>query len=233
LHLVATQNANGSWGEAVHDTCFALLFLRRTTFSGGRELEELYDGAARAADVARPVTVALSADAPWVTTCLAAGPIRGKGGDSRLFDPPFDPAKLHPREGAKAARAEWEWLELKPDGWTNLEELTGRGDDACLWLVATELHVAGDEEREVLLWFAFEDGWRVFLDGAEVSRGERVQAPIRPDVQVPVRLTGGVHELVVLVEDAKGSAAFELLISDPDGRAPDGVSAGIAGKRRR
>jgi hypothetical protein len=231
-HLVATQHADGGWGEALHDTCFALLFLRRTTFSGGKELAELYDDVAADA-LDRPVPVALAADARWITAVLAAGPIRGDDGDSGLFDPPFRPERLRPRAGAKVARAEWEPLELKPDGWSHLEELTGRHDDACLWLVATELAVAGEAEVPALLWLALEDGWRVYLDGAEVSRGERVQAPIRPDVQVPVTLAPGVHELVVIVEDALGAAAFALRISAPDGRPLDAVTGGIAAGRKR
>jgi hypothetical protein len=237
-HLVATQNENGSFGSEVHDTCFALLFLRRTTFSGGAELEELYNGAADAADRARPKPVQLAADAPWLATCLVAGPLRGKDGDSGLVAPPFELAKLRPRAGTRvgpSARTEWEHLALKPDDWTNLEALTGRGDDMSLWLVATELTVEGEEPRDALLWFLLEDGWRIALDGVEVSRGERVQAPIRLDyaVQVPVRLAPGVHELVAVVEDAKGDAAFGLRLSDAAGQPLAGVSAGIASKGKR
>src|SRR5690606_2671588 len=65
-HLVATQKADGGWGEAIHDTCFALLFLRRTTFSGGKELEELATAAADAARAAAPEPIRLDADAAWI-----------------------------------------------------------------------------------------------------------------------------------------------------------------------
>jgi len=243
-HLVATQNDNGSWGSQRQDTCFALLFLRRTTFSGGKELAELYDDAAVVAS-ARPRSLALAGDPPWTTTCLAAGPFAGeagKGGDSGLLDPPFDARKLRVREGDKVTRKEratWERLELNPKDWTDLERATGRGGDMCLWLVATEILVAGEdgdegaEPRDVVLWLALEDGHRVLVDGEQVAFSERVQAPIRPEIPVPVRLAPGVHELLVVVEDAKGSAAFGLRLSGADGEPIAGVTAGIDGARKR
>jgi hypothetical protein len=221
-YLVGIQAADGAFGEKLEDTCFALLFLRRTTFSGGKELAGL-DGAAPPANGRAPEP-ALDAAAPWLTSWLVAGPIRGADGDSGLAAPPFDPSKVKAKPGAKVERAALEPVELKGDGWTNLEELTGRGADLELWVLATELSVpegpGATAPVDLVLWLSFEDGWRVLLDGAELSRGERVQAPIRPDVRVPLHLAPGPHALVVVVEDALGSAAFEARISDPEGKAP-------------
>lgn len=234
-YLVATQKADGGWGEQIHDTCFALLFLRRTTFSGGRELEELYSGAADAAREARTEPVRLDADAAWITAWLAAGPFTGKKGESGLLDPPFDPERVRARAGARVAREELLPLELKSTDWSNLEDLTGRHADVALWVLATQLTVPEDAAPvDALLWLALEDGWRVLLDGVELSHGDRVQAPIRFDTQVPLTLAPGAHELVIVVEDAKGAAAFGARISAPDGKplAAD-VTLGIELKKKR
>lgn len=230
-YLVALQAEDGTFGERTEDTCFALLFLRRTTFSGGKELEELESGALAAA-AARAKPPVLDAGAPWITRWLVAGPMPGHGGDSGLLDPPFDAAAVKPRPGGRVGSAQLEPRTLKGDGWTNLEELTGLGADMELWVLATELGTA--EAQDLALWCSFEDGWRIYLDGAELSHGERVQAPIRPDVRVPLHLEPGTHALVVVVEDAAGSAAFEARLSDAEGKAPAvRVEALGEGKKKR
>lgn len=219
-YLVREQHPDGGWGRKLEDACFALLFLRRTTFSGGTELAEIYqeiDAAARAAKAEGP---ALDPSAPRLADWLVAGPFLGKPGETGLADPPFHPARVRLQEGKKVARKRWERIELPEGVWTNLEELTGRGGDHCIWLLGTRLSNAGAESAEAILWFALEDGWRVFLDGEEVSASTRVQAPIELDVVVPVTLAPGEHTLLVIAEDALGAAAFGARVSGPDGKAP-------------
>jgi hypothetical protein len=225
--LVADQHANGSWGRTVDDTCFALLFLRRAIFSGGPELEELYgklDESSAEREASGPPP--LQKDAPWLRDWLVAGPWQGTLEETGLGDPPFRPARVHAREGAKLDGKTWQRFAF-PDGeaWTNLDVLTGAMTEQCLWALATDLAVPADdasgrkEPIEAVLWFTFEDGWRVFLDGAEVSSERRVRAAIVPDVRVPVRLVPGeTHELLVLLEDVIGAAAFAARLSGLDGR---------------
>jgi hypothetical protein len=225
-YLVREQHADGGWGRKIEDTCFALLFLRRTTFSGGLELKELYEGidaATLAEESAGPV---LDASAAYLTDWLLAGPYLGRPGETGLHDLPFRPAKVRLGAKKKIGKKRWEPITFAEQMWTNLEEHTGRGGDHCVWVLGAHLTVAeAAEPVEAILWFALEDGWRIFLDGEEISSDTRVQAPIEPTVIVPVTLAPGEHDLIVVVEDAIGAAAFGARISGPDGKAP---SAGIS-----
>ena len=229
-YLLDVQNEAGGWGTEVHSTCFALLFLRRTTFSGGGELEPVDRAQARPRAPKKP-PVKLSADAAWVTDWLVAGPFVDRRGKQSLDRPPFQPAGLKPREGRKVAGQAWERMALHPSRWTDLDELSGRPAEDALWLLATELGVGGEAATEALLWLTVEDGWRVFLDGEEISSGRRVQAPLRPDVQVPLTLEPGEHRLVVLLEDALGVAAIAARLSDAHGRPTTAVRAGLGDGR--
>lgn len=231
-HLLAVQRADGGWGAGLPDVCFALLFLRRTTFSAGPELEALTAAIPVPERAAEPQ---LAPEVPRLVDWLLCGPWGGGPKDDPLAAPPFDPARAKPREGAQLARRDWTRVALRADGWTNLEELTGKHGDRLLWAMA--LCLRSDEQREALLWLQLEDGWRVWLDGKELSAERRMQAPIEENVRVPLALRPGVaHALLVLVEDWRGSSAFGARLSDPAGRPlPAGlrVGADFAGREKR
>jgi hypothetical protein len=130
--LVGLQAKDGAWGRHTEDICFALLFLRRATLSSRGSLAELYaaiddEKAAEQRDTLKP-----AADVPRVTDWLLAGPWQGEQGNAILVEPPFRPERVEAKLGTKLARRPWERVALKPDGWTNLEELTGRGGDHLL-----------------------------------------------------------------------------------------------------
>jgi len=229
--LVEEQNRNGSWGADRQEeyTCFALLFLRRATMSPSEELSEIYDEIDR-----------LRAARPWrrrqagptslrLTDWLVAGPWDEKSGKSLLLEPPFDPAKLEPRERAKVARQEWRRVALDAQRWTDLDKLFDDKGNHRLWLLATTLEVSeGSPEDPVAarLWFEFEDGWDVWLDGQRVSRERRRAQVVTGDVMVPLRLAPGPHALVVLLEDDDGPAAFgAVLTANGFGPPPEGIVA--------
>jgi hypothetical protein len=225
-HLVASQAKDGAFGRYTEDTCFALLFLRRATLSSRGSQAELYkaldlEQAAAPHDTPRP-----DAAVPRVTDWLLAGPWQGEPGNALLVEPPFRPERAEAKPGTKLARRPWERLALKPDAWTNLEELTGRGGDHLLWAAATRLVVRDAEPLAACLWLDLEDGWGVWLDGVELSRSQRVQAPIDGDVRVDVDLASGEHLLFVLVEDDIGASAFGMRVTDRAGRALDSVQTG-------
>ena len=218
-HLLAIQKEDGSFGEKLEQTCFSLLFLRRATLSGGPDLRELY--ASIDADWKRertPEPPVVAADVPFLTDWLVAGPFRGKRDATGLAEPPFKPERVKVRPRGKVGREKWKATTLKADGWTNLDEHTGAAADQALWVLGTRLEVEKEDGPvEALLFFDFEDGWRVLLDGEELSTGRRVSSAIRADVRVPLVLEPGVHELVVLSEDVGGSAVFGARLAARDG----------------
>ena len=92
-----------------------------------------------------------------------------------------------------------------------------------VWALATWIENAHTESVDALLWFAFEDGWSIWLDGEEVSHALRIGTPILEDTIVPARLAPGRHLLLVLLEDAGGAAAFSARLTLPDGSAASGL----------
>ena len=216
--LVATQGQGGGWGKT-EDTCFALLFLRRAALSGGRELAEVE---ARADAAWRselgPPEPRPAPGLPWLDDWLLAGPWAGAPEATGLDAPPFDPARVRVEPKGRLGRERWERVRLKADGWTDLEQVTGRGVDHGLWALGTRLAVPPEAgELACALWLDLEDGWRVLLDGAEVSADRRVGAAIEGDVRVDLSLAPGVHELLVLAEDVYGASAFGARLGAPDG----------------
>lgn len=229
--LLDIQAQDGSWDDerGPEPTCFALLFLRRATITPDEELATLEAALEREWAAApqrhrRPGPQALRLTQWWL-----AGPWAEDGDESLLLDPPFDPAQARPRARARLAKRDWERVALQPDRWTDLELLTERKGDHQLWVLSTLLDASpghADAPLEALLWFEFDDGWDIWLDGQRLSRerprgGNRIQ-----DVSVPLRLAAGEHLLTVLVEDLKGLTVFGALLSGADnGAPPSGVRA--------
>jgi hypothetical protein len=232
--LVETQRADGSWGDderALENTCFALLFLRRSTVSGGAEV------AALDAEIERLRRAQLAGGegpgdgALRVAEWLLAGPWLQERGESLLEEPPFEPGDVRPRAGTKVARRAWERVTLHAERWTDLDGLTDRGGDRQLWALATWLawEPPGSPESpenpqplEGVLWLELDDGWDVWLGGQRLARErkrERGAAGV-DDVRLPIVLAPGEHLLIVLVEDLNGAAAFGARVSTADGGAP-------------
>lgn len=221
--LVDTQAEDGSWtsnDNPFENTCLALLFLRRATVSPAGEVEELYRELDRARaernqEPTRPGAAAVRLGEWWL-----AGPWQGKEGARTLDEVPFDAREVRPKARTKLARREWQRVSLKPDGWTNLDELTGRDGDWQLWCLASELVVGGDDSFLGYLWLDLEDGWEVWIDDVRTSRELRVGSAINGDVRVALGLAPGEHRLVLLIEDAGGAAAFGARLSDRSGADP-------------
>lgn len=217
-HLLSIQHSNGSFGEKLEHTAFALLFLRRAVLSGGPDIDELYARIDADWNESPPATLPTpQSRVPWLTDWLVAGPFLGERDATGLVEPPFKPARLRVKKRAKVGRKSWDELTLPADRWGDLEALTGRAANQAVWVVGTCLDVPGTNELEAALWLDLEDGWRVFLDAEELASGRRVASAIRGDVHVPLRLAPGHHELWVLVEDVGGAAAFGARLAAPDG----------------
>ncbi len=234
--LVDQQQQNGAWSYAgspeLQDTCFALLFLRRSTISAPFELGETWKklDAERAARAAVP-RLAPQPGIPFATDWLVCGPLHDKPGLPQFLDPSaLHLEKLHARERLKFQGEEFVHLSLKPDGWTNLDELTRREMDQGECLLACVLgwepgKQAGPEPLNALVWLTFEDGIKAWLDGRPIGESLRTQSAIEECLHLELALAPGTHELVVLLADDRGAAAFAARFTDAQGRPlPAGCS---------
>lgn len=215
--LIARQHPNGDW-EGFENTCFALLFLRRATMTqDSRAAEVLADWGERRRAEWKDFHPA--ADVPRITDWLVCGPWTARSGTELLKESPFKPGGVKTAAAGKTGpdRKKWERIRLKADGWDDLDAVTLRGADQSLWALATWIENSDANEVEALLWFAFEDGWSVWLDGGELGRSMRIGSPILEDAVVPATLAPGRHLLLVLLEDAGGAAAFSARVTRPDG----------------
>lgn len=231
--LLGEQRADGGWGRSLDEHCFALLFLRRATTTGWQDLTKLYAAIDREKQAAAKTEISAAADVPNVVDWWLSGPIQDRPGCALLDAPPLDVTKLDitrleaaksdSRDKVKIGNRAFERVKLKDTGWTDLEALTGKNGDALVWVLATRLayeprDASASRVSPLRLWFRFEDAWRVFLDGREISVGARVQAPIEETVSADVELAAGNHTLVVLVGDEQGASAFSMRASDPNGK---------------
>lgn len=236
--LVAQQHDDGAWGAASYDTCFALLFLRRSIFTATPGVD-LTTKLETGTQVKKLAPVQPDASLERATDVLVAGPWLGKEDATGLMHPPFKPEKLRPAEKGRVGELSWERAALERNSATDLESVTRRNADDCLWAAATRIvytpPVADPAAKKdappigAFVWLELEDGWRVFFDGVEVSRGRRIGSPPSDLVCVPIQIAPGTHDLVVLVEDSHGQATFGLFVGDPLGKPlPETVQLGYA-----
>ena len=212
-HLVASQKPDGSWGEP-WDTCFALLFLRRATFTGmGGDAKAPATGASAAA--ARPVQP--REEFGWIFRWLVAGPVADP--KDELFDaPPPALAKSVPTAGSPAPHGSWsvhtsrhQFVQLDPE-----RQVERSSRWAFTWL-----HVSGD--TDAVLWCGQDDGIRVLLDGTSVLDRHIHDGDERDAHAIPVRLAAGSHRLLLQIENWGGCSGFWMRIAKPDGTECTGV----------
>ncbi len=209
--LVLTQADDGKWHDG-DSTSFALLFLRRATFTGMHVKEgEGEPGAKRSelGEAHRPFP-----QAPFVRRWLVCGPIADPK-DSLLEAPYGGEENVEAKVGASFRGRSW--TELRA-----LDEFIGFGPDSrpgdrTISYAFTWLHAASDVDAVV--WIGSDDGVRLFLDGKPLLT-RHVHAPAERDkVSAPVHLAAGVHPLLVKVENHDGSSGFFLRLVHPDGSA--------------
>ncbi len=214
-HLVADQRDDGSWGDP-WDTCFALLFLRRATFTtmGGERARVEGDGVAKR--LAGPVRPGRSVR--WMRHWLVLGPLADPE-DTLFDDPPFDMRSLAPSPSSTTGK--WRWIPTSALGnWVAIGPKDAPMERSVGWAI-TYLHVQDD--LDAVLWFGNDNGVRVLLDGSEVYAAhshERHDADAHAE---PVRLTKGTHRLLVQLENWDGATNFCMRYARPDGSACDGV----------
>lgn len=216
--LVATQHDDGSWGNA-WDTCFALLFLRRATFTTMDRPVKPLEGEGVALR-ARPTPPA--ADVPFVRRWLLLGPIEDPDDDliEKSF---FDESRARPADLAFSGPYRWNATRSI----RNEVDLGGPDGprDGVLTCAFVYVHAATD--TDAVLWLGHDNGCRAWFDGKLVHDRHFVQAYGADSFAIPVRLTAGPHRLLAKVRNDGGAHNLCLRIARPDGSRPPGVRTSL------
>ena len=215
--LVGSQEKDGDWGS-FHETCIALLFLRRATATMLGRASPPPEGAAVAAAPAGPAKPAPGT--PFLRRWLLLGPLPDPG-DSLLADPPFKEADLRPRDGnllpGKGLR--WSAWRSATDR-VDLAAALGAEKGTAAWAFVF-LHA--EEAQDAVLWIGHDSGFRVLLDGRLVHDGHFHEAKSPDGAGIPVRLEKGVHRLLLALEIESAAGGFCLRLARPDGGPVAGV----------
>lgn len=205
--LVRMQKQDGQWAGP-DATSFALLFLRRATFTGMKKV-----------DHDEPLGGPLSGEArhpgplvPFVRRWLVAAGI--PDAKDQLLDEPYaGDATVEPRAGSSFRGRTWREQRSLGDR-VEIGGEAGPGDRtlACAF---TWLHVS--EPFDGSVWIGADDGIAVQLDGAPLL-SKHVHQPIGRDrLGAPVHLEAGVHRLLVRIENGSGPCGFTLRFADREG----------------
>ncbi len=209
-HLIDVQEKDGRWRSA-HDTCFALLFLRRATFTTMDRAPRNVVGDVTAKTEEPPAKAPLR-KVPFIRRWLQLGPFDNPD-DALLDKPKVAVAKLAPRVRATKAGMRWRaYRSLTPE-----VKLGGEDGPRAKSLTYAFLYLHAAEDVDVVLWFGHEDGAVVLLDGVEIYR-HHFHARVNSDVvRKHVRLAKGVHRLLFQVENVSGNHRFWFRIVRPGG----------------
>ncbi|MBL8843363.1 MAG: terpene cyclase/mutase family protein [Planctomycetes bacterium] len=207
-HLVRAQRDDGGWFNA-DGTSFALLFLRRATFTGMKAKEEAPAplGGPLEGEPQRPGPLA-----PFLRRWLVCGPLADPK-DALLEEAYAGEATVEPKVGSSFRGKSWREVR-------ELDDFVGFGpDDApgdrTVSYAFTWLHVNAPFSGG--LWVGADDGVVVQLDG-KVVLSKHVHQPIARDrASAPVTLAPGIHRLLVKVENEAGRSGFTLRFAQHDG----------------
>src|SRR5262245_62024701 len=216
--LVATQRDDGSWGEPAN-TCFALLFLRRATFTTlDRPVKPLEgDGVTLRARPAPP-----AADVPLVRRWLVLGPIDDPDDDliEKTF---FDESRARPADLAFSGPHRWNATRSPP----NEVDLGGPDGPRDNVLSCAFVYVHAATDTDAVLWLGHDNGCRLWFDGKLVHDRHFIEAYGPDSFPIPVRLTAGPHRLLAKVRNDGGAHTLWLRIARPDGSRPTGVRTSL------
>ena len=222
--LLDRQEKNGSWGS-LEDTSFAILFLRRATFSE----PEVRPGGLAAPEApeekkAEPGPPKPSPDVPFLREWLVAGPFRGESGeDDLLYEDHVNPKRGTPVAGAPAGREKWEAFTAEEDKVEFEQHLPGAPWAA--YYAAAWLHAEAD--TDAVLWLSSDDGIRAWADGEEILFGHHHDFPGQDFYRVPLRLEKGRTLLLLKVENLEYYCYFFARLTDPEGKPLAGIRVAL------
>lgn len=217
-HLVRTQRDDGRWFNP-DATSFALLFLRRATFTGMKKPEGAAPlGGPVSGDPARPGPLV-----PFLRRWYVCGPLADP--KDTLLEAAYDgEATVEPRVGATFRNKPWREVRALGDR-VPLGDAKGPGEKtlhyAFTWLHVSEPFAGG-------LFVGGDDGIAVQIDGKTVIE-KHVHQPIARDrAWAAVTLAPGVHRLLLKIENDVGESYFTLRFADQDGKPARQVRPSLA-----
>jgi hypothetical protein len=226
-HICRIQGQDGVWHDC-DGTSFALLFLRRATFTGMHH--DADDAGAKAASGAaagapnkpRPLV-------PYWRRWLVCGPLADP--KHELLDAPYaGDATVEPSVGA--AFRSMPWVERRElHDLVELGALDTSGDvvkpvEHSLSYAFTWLHA--ERDADVVLWFGADDGARLLLDGKPLFARHVHEVAARDKFSVPVSLSAGVHRLLLKIDNAGGGSGFYLRVAHADGSSATEVRPSLS-----
>ena len=216
--LVATQHDDGSWGDP-WDTCFALLFLRRATFTTmDRAMKPLVgEGVAQRV---RPKSPA--ADVPFVRRWLLLGPIDDPE-DDLLEKSFFEEARARPLDLSFSGPYRWDATRSIRDA----VDLGGPGGPRDRVVTCAFVYVHAAAETDAVLWLGHDNGCRLWFDGKLVHDRHFAEAYGADTFAIQVHLEAGPHRLLAKVRNDAGGHDISLRIARPDGSRPPGVRTSL------
>jgi hypothetical protein len=213
-YLVAAQDPDGSWHGDDIDTCWALLFLRRATFTAahGAPPPDL-------SPEAKPVEIAVKPPgdrALYLRRWRMLGPFPDPEG-KRLDEALIDEAAA-PSDGAEGAP---EWREVSQNGsWFGTG--AARPAEGRVAYAFTYLHVR--RPTRAVLWLEYGDASRVFLDGKQVRRDD---AGGGQPVPIEVDLEAGAHRLLLKLRSRDAGVPFRLRVATRGGAFAPAVAPSL------
>ncbi|MFH0944119.1 MAG: prenyltransferase/squalene oxidase repeat-containing protein [Planctomycetota bacterium] len=223
-YLIRLQNDDGSFG-GTEQTCFALLLLRKAALT----MPSVRDG--RLANPRRDDNPRLEAerriappraDVEFLRNWLVAGPYPGrKMDDDHLQVEHIQEQKAVGIEGRRAGRCNWKKYESPEDQVDLLNAGVADVDTATYafcWLDS-------EQEQDVVLHLASDDGIRVILNGELVFEDHHHDG--KDDMRVELKLPEGRSRLLLKVENTVYYCHFRARIADLDGKPVPEVQASL------
>ncbi len=226
LDLVAAQNENGGWGR-LDATCFALLFLRRATFTTMERAVAPVAGEG-VTPISAPARVRPRSNVPFIRRWLTLGPF-DDADDLLLHKAIIPEERAAPRRrGTQGGRR---WLEFRsPGNFVDLRDAAGSGDHQIVYAF-TYLHATRDVET--LLWVGHDDAARLWIDGELVHDFHYHEFPGHDSYAFPISMkAGSTHRVLFKVENWGGGHGLYARLADTDGRWPEGVLPSLAAADR-
>jgi len=215
--LVNCQKDDGSWEGGVAQTSFALLFLRKSTFTSMKKAHQSDLDEKRKSqknEIARP-----GGKVPFLRHWLLLGPFENE--HEAAFDLDLiKEAEVAPREGKTTNRIKW-----RPHRSMGRSILLHDvySKDPGLAYGFTRLRVK--EDVDATIWFGSHDGAKIFLDGEEIFNYPFKCADGADRHAIPVTLTRGAHTLLVKAMQLGWSWKFALRVCDRAGKPIPGLIA--------
>jgi hypothetical protein len=218
--LVTIQHEDGSWGGPV-DTCFALLFLRRATFTTMNRAPRRIEGVG--VEMPGPPPARPRGDVTFVRRWLLLGPLDDP--DDEMMDKSFfEESRARPVHLAYSGSNRWEATRSLRDQ----VDLGGPGGPRAGTITCAFVYLHAAAETDVVLWIGHDNGCRAWLDG-KVVHDRHFDAAYGPDsFAVRARLTTGPHRLLMKVQNYGGPHALWLRVALPDGSPATAVRTSLS-----